>query len=110
MSGRVCSYMLMQLVLHPQETRGLCLLQAGHRNTRPPTDDEGDGLGIDHRPPGLTLLLPGLAHVPDPVRYFAFAIPEGGGLLEVLIADRLLLLHCHRIELYLQFAHLRGRM
>ena len=47
-----------QLVFHPQEPRGLRLLEAGDRDAGPAGDDEGDGLLVDHRPAGLPLAAP----------------------------------------------------
>ena len=47
-----------QLVFHPQQARGLRLLQTRHRNARPAADDERDLLLAEHRAVRLAPLLP----------------------------------------------------
>ena len=64
---------------------------------------------VDHRPAGLPLPLPLLLLEPDLVLQVALLVPQRGRPLEVLVADRVLLLQVHLLQLRLELGHLGRR-
>src|SRR5205814_2593015 len=87
-----------QLFFHAQQSGGLRLLQTHHRNAGPAADDERDLVFAEHRTVGLAVLLPLFLFATNVALKLALTIAQRCGALEVLIADRLLLVDVHRIE------------
>jgi hypothetical protein len=75
----------------------------------PPRNDERDGLLVDDRTTSLALPLPFFVLEPDLVLEVAFLVAERGGALEILVANRVLLLNVDLLQSSLELRHLRRR-
>src|SRR5689334_156106 len=99
----------MELVLHPEKTRGLRLLEARDWDARPAADYEGNLLLAKHRTERLSPLLPLLLFAPNVTLELTLLVPERCGALEVLIAYSCFLVRVHLLELILELSDLRRR-
>ncbi len=105
----LADHRLVDLVLHAQEARGLRFLKPRHGNPRPAADDERDLLLAQLRPVRLAPLFPFFLLLANLALELALVVTQRRRPLEVLVADRGLLLVVHLLEVALERGHFRRR-
>src|SRR5438093_950269 len=98
----LADHALVQLVLHADEPRRLGLGELEDRDPRPHRDDVGDLLLAHLGLLGLGLVLaPVLLELPLLLRELALLVAQRGGLLELLVLDRVFLVLADLLDLFL---------
>ena len=95
----------MELLFHAQQSGGLGFLKTHHGDSSPAADDERHFVLAEHGTVRLAVLLPLFLLAANITLQLALAIAERSRALEVLIANRLLLVHVHRIEQTLELSN-----
>jgi hypothetical protein len=98
-----------ELVLHPHQLLRLGLGQLENRDAGPHRHDVGDLLLADPRPLAALAGLPLLLELALAVGQAPLLVAQVGGLLELLVLDRLLLLAAGLLDLVLEVAIDRRR-